>query len=141
MITRATPSSSIRKVTGDRSAVGTIERHQPGFGTVCLASVLGEYAELTKRGVPPTGTENFGGTIVTAGGLVFIAGTKDEKFRAFDKQTGKVLWETQLPAGGYATPATYAVNGTQYVVIAAGGAGKLGTKPGDAFIAYRLKKS
>jgi quinoprotein glucose dehydrogenase len=90
--------------------------------------------------VPLTGTENFGGTIVTAGGLVFIAGTKDEKFRAFDKQSGKILWEAQLPAGGYATPATYAAGGDQYVVIAAGGAGKLGTKPGDAFVAFRLKR-
>jgi quinoprotein glucose dehydrogenase len=100
--------------------------------------LLGEYAALKERGVPQTGTENFGGTIVTAGGLVFIAGTKDEKFRAFDKQNGNVLWEAQLPAGGYATPATYAVAGKQYVVIAAGGAGKLGTKAGDAFIAYSL---
>ncbi len=72
------------------------------------------------RGIPRTGTETFGGTIVTAGGLVFIAGTKDERFHAFDKQTGKLLWEHSLPAGGYATPATYQVNGRQYVVIAAG---------------------
>lgn len=99
---------------------------------------LGEHKELTARGVPQTGTETFGGTIVTAGGLVFIAGTKDEKFRAFDKATGKVLWEHQLLAGGYATPATYAVNGRQYVVIAAGGAGKLRTRAGDAFVAFAL---
>ena len=101
---------------------------------------LGEYEELTKRGIPQTGTETFGGTIVTAGGLVFIAGTKDEKFRAFDKATGKVLWEHQLPAGGYATPSTYEADGRQYVVIAAGGAGKLRTKAGDAFIAFALPK-
>ncbi|MCS6859915.1 MAG: serine hydrolase [Abditibacteriales bacterium] len=100
--------------------------------------VLGEYPELTARGVPPTGTENFGGTIVTAGGLVFIGGTMDEKFRAFDKATGTLLWEYQLPAGGYATPCTYAVNGRQFVVIAAGGGGKLQTKPGDSFIAFAL---
>jgi quinoprotein glucose dehydrogenase len=62
----------------------------------------------------------------------------DEKFRAFDKATGKVLWEYQLPAGGYATPCTYQVNGRQYVVIAAGGGGKLGTKSGDYFIAFAL---
>jgi quinoprotein glucose dehydrogenase len=109
-----------------------------GDGTFAWRSLLGEYPALKERGVPQTGTENFGGTIVTAGGLVFIAGTKDEKFRAFDKQNGNVLWEAQLPAGGYATPATYAVAGKQYVVIAAGGAGKLGTKAGDAFIAYSL---
>ena len=99
---------------------------------------LGEYPELTARGVPQTGTENFGGTIVTAGGLVFIAGTKDERFRAFDKATGAVLWEYQLPAGGYATPSTYAVAGRQYVAIAAGGGGKLGTKIGDAFVVFAV---
>ena len=99
---------------------------------------LGEHPELTARGVPQTGTETFGGSIVTAGGLVFIAGTKDERIRAFDKQTGEVLWEHPLPAGGYATPATYMVDGRQYIVIAAGGAGKLGTKAGDAFVAFAL---
>jgi quinoprotein glucose dehydrogenase len=99
---------------------------------------LGEYPELKARGVPQTGTENFGGTIVTAGGLVFIGGTKDERFHAFDKDTGRLLWEYQLPAGGYATPSTYMVGGRQYVVIAAGGAGKLGTKAGDAFVAFTL---
>jgi quinoprotein glucose dehydrogenase len=101
-------------------------------------TVLGEYAELTARGVPQTGTESIGGTIVTAGGLVLVAATKDERLHAFDKQTGKLLWEYQLPAGGYATPSTYLVNGRQYVVIAAGGAGKMGTKAGDAFVAFAL---
>ena len=70
-----------------------------------------EFPELTKRGIPPTGTENYGGPAVTAGGLVFIAATKDEKIRAFDAATGKTLWEAPLPAGGHATPAVYAVNG------------------------------
>ncbi len=99
---------------------------------------LGEYEELTARGIPQTGTETFGGTIVTAGGLVFIAGTKDERIHAFDKETGELLWEHPLPAGGYATPSTYMVDGRQYLVIAAGGAGKLRTKAGDAFVAFRL---
>lgn len=107
-------------------------------GTIAWQVPLGEYPELTARGVPRTGTETFGGPIVTAGGLVFIAGTKDERFHAFDKRTGRLLWEHPLPAGGYATPATYAVGGRQYVVIAAGGAGKLGTRAGDAFVAFRL---
>jgi quinoprotein glucose dehydrogenase len=107
-------------------------------GTFLWRVPLGEFPELTARGVPQTGTENFGGTVVTAGGLVFVGGTKDEKFRAFDKATGKVLWEHTLPAGGYATPSTYAVNGRQFVVIAAGGGGKLGTKSGDAFVAFAL---
>ena len=100
---------------------------------------LGEHVELTARGVPRTGTETFGGSIVTAGGLVFIAGTKDERIHAFDKKTGELLWEHPLPAGGYATPATYEVNGRQYLVIAAGGAGKLRTKAGDAFVAFSLE--
>jgi quinoprotein glucose dehydrogenase len=81
---------------------------------------LGEYAELTARGVPRTGTETFGGSIVTAGGQVFIAGTKDEEIHAFDKATGRLLWEHPLPAGGYATPSTYRAQGRQYVVVAAG---------------------
>lgn len=85
----------------------------------------------------PTGTENYGGPVVTAGGLLFIAATRDEKFRAFDAKTGKLLWETQLPAGGYATPATYSVGGKQYVVVACGG-GKMGTKSGDAYVAFAL---
>jgi quinoprotein glucose dehydrogenase len=100
---------------------------------------LGEFPQLTARGVPRTGTETFGGSIVTAGGLVFIAGTKDERIHAFDKSTGELLWEHPLPAGGYATPSTYAVNGRQYLVIAAGGAGKLRTKPGDAFVVFALE--
>ncbi|MFQ5928131.1 MAG: PQQ-binding-like beta-propeller repeat protein [Acidobacteriota bacterium] len=98
---------------------------------------LGELLELSARGIPPTGTENYGGPVVTAGGLIFIGATKDEKFRAFDKRTGKVLWEAELPAGGYATPSTYEVNGRQYVVIAAGG-GKMGTRSGDAYVAFAL---
>lgn len=101
-------------------------------------SVLGEHPELTARGVPQTGTENFGGAIVTAGGLVFIGGTKDERFRAFDKATGEMLWEVQLDAGAYATPSTYEAGGRQYVIIAAGGAGKQQTRAGDAFYAFAL---
>jgi quinoprotein glucose dehydrogenase len=99
---------------------------------------LGEFEELTKKGIAPTGTPNLGGTMVTAGGLVFIASTKDEKFRAFDKKTGTLLWETKLPAGGYAAPSTYIVNGKQYVVIAAGGGGKMNTKSADYYLAFAL---
>jgi quinoprotein glucose dehydrogenase len=100
---------------------------------------LGEYPELTARGVPPTGTENYGGPVVTAGGLIFIAASRDEHFRAFDRKTGQELWRAKLPAAGYATPATYAVNGRQYVVIACGG-GKIGTKSGDAYVAFALPR-
>jgi quinoprotein glucose dehydrogenase len=107
-------------------------------GDFAWRSILGEYPELTARGIPPTGTESFGGAIVTAGGLVFIGGTKDERFRAFDKATGEVLWEVQLDAGAYATPSTYQAGGRQYVIIAAGGAGKQQTRAGDAFYAFAL---
>jgi quinoprotein glucose dehydrogenase len=100
---------------------------------------LGEFPELTARGLPPTGAENYGGPVVTAGGLVFIAATKDEMFRAFDKRNGRLLWQTKLPAGGYATPATYEVGGRQFVVIACGG-GKMGTKSGDAYVAFALPR-
>ncbi len=98
---------------------------------------LGELPELTAKGIPPTGTENYGGPVVTAGGVLFIAATKDGMFRAFDKKTGKLLWQTALPAAGFATPSTYAVNGKQYVVVACGGT-KLGTKKGDSYIAFAL---
>jgi quinoprotein glucose dehydrogenase len=76
--------------------------------------------------------------MITAGGLVFIASTQDEKFRAFDKDSGKLLWEIKLPAGGYATPATYMAGGKQYIVIAAGGGGKMLTKSGDYYLAFAL---
>mgnify|MGYP006309216797 CR=1 FL=1 len=74
---------------------------------------------------------------MTAGNVLFIAATMDEKIRAFDKRNGALLWEADLPAAGYATPAVYAVDGRQYVVIACGG-GKLGTKSGDAYVAFAL---
>ncbi len=117
---------------------GTLTAIDLNAGTLAWQVPLGEHPELTARGVPRTGTETFGGSIVTAGGLVFIGGSKDERFHAFDKATGKLLWEHPLPAGGYATPATYQVGGRQFVVIAAGGAGKPQTKPGDAFVAFSL---
>lgn len=100
---------------------------------------FGEVPELTARGIPLTGTENYGGPVITASGVIFIAATRDEKIRAFDQQTGKVLWEAKLPAGGYATPATYSVKGRQYLVIACGG-GKMGTKSGDSYVAFALPK-
>lgn len=116
---------------------GTLNAIDLNTGEYLWRVPLGEFPELTKKGVPITGTENYGGPIVTAGGLVFIAATKDEKIRAFDRKTGKTVWEYQLPAGGFATPATYMVNGRQYVVIAAGGA-KNGHKPGGKYIAFAL---
>ena len=99
--------------------------------------VNGEFPELTARGVPKTGTPSHGGSIATAGGLVFMAGTFDKKFRAFDQDTGEVLWETELNAAGFATPCTYEADGKQYVVIAAGG-GKGNSESGDEFVAFGL---
>ena len=100
---------------------------------------LGAFPELTERGIAPTGTQNLGGCVATAGGLVFVGASQDEKFRAFDKDTGAILWEFQLPAGGYATPSVYEVGGRQFVVIAAGGGGKNATKSGDSYVAFSLK--
>ncbi|WP_379765774.1 outer membrane protein assembly factor BamB family protein [Flagellimonas marina] len=122
---------------------------KPPWGKLCAVDLnsgeikwevpLGEYEELTKKGIPPTGTQLFGGGVVTAGGLIFIGASRDEKFRALDKKTGEILWEFQLPVGGYATPSTYSVDGEQYVVIAAGGGGLQGTKSGDYYFAFKLK--
>jgi quinoprotein glucose dehydrogenase len=99
---------------------------------------LGEYPELMQQGLPKTGTENFGGPTVTAGGLVFCAGTRDEKIRAFDKDTGEELWSAKLPWGGHVAPTVYEANGREYVVIAASGGGKVGTPTGDAYVAFAL---
>ncbi len=86
------------------------------------------------------GSINFGGALTTAGGLTFVAATFDNFFRAFETTTGKLLWQDQLPAGGQATPMSYEVNGKQYIVIAAGGHGKLSTKLGDTVVAYSLEE-
>jgi quinoprotein glucose dehydrogenase len=98
---------------------------------------LGEYKELTAKGIAPTGTDNYGGPLVTGSGLLFIAASKDEQFRAMDKRTGRILWQTQLPAAGYASPSTYSVGGKQYIVLACGG-GKLNMRSGDKYVAFAL---
>ena len=118
---------------------GTLNAIDLNTGEYRWRVTLGEWPELIAKGIPPTGTENYGGPVVTAGGLVFIAASRDEQLRAFDRKTGKELWRAKLPAAGYATPATYSVNGKQYVVIACGG-GKIGTKSGDSYIAFALHK-
>ncbi len=107
-------------------------------GKIVWQVPLGEHEALTRRGVPQTGTMSFGGPVVTAGGIVFIGSTQDEKFRAFDKDTGEELWETILPFANHATPSTYMVDGRQYVVVPCGGGGKLGTPSGDAWVAFAL---
>jgi quinoprotein glucose dehydrogenase len=126
---------------------GTLNAIDLNSGEYAWKIPLGEYPELAAKGVTATGSENYGGPVVTAGGLVFIAATNfDNKFRAFDKQTGKLLWETTLPFAGNATPAVYEANGRQFVVIAAGGgkAGEFGTRRaqrGGVFIAFALPKT
>lgn len=116
---------------------GTLNAVDLNTGELKWKVPLGEYKELTARGIPPTGTENYGGPVVTAGGLIFIGATADETFRAFDKDTGKVLWQAPLPFGGNATPSTYEVNGRQFVVISAGG-GKSGRPSGGMLVAFAL---
>jgi len=107
---------------------GTIRWHVP----------LGTAVKLEGKTIPVGGTPNLGGPIVTAGGLVFIGSSMDDSFRAFDVDTGRVLWSVPLPAGGQATPMTFEENGGQYVVISAGGHGKLGTTLGDSVIGFTL---
>jgi glucose dehydrogenase len=121
---------------------GTLNAIDLNTGEYAWRIPLGEYPELAAQGLKDTGTENYGGPIVTAGGLLFIGATNyDKKFRAFDKDTGKLLWETAMVNSGNATPITYEVNGKQYVVIAAFG-GYGGSRPdavtGGAFVAFAL---
>jgi len=99
-------------------------------------NTLGEYPEFKAKGIH-TGTGNYGGPVITAGGLLFIAATRDKKFRAFNKRTGELLFETALPSAGYATPSVYSVNGRQYIVIACGG-GKMKNQSGDTYVAFTL---
>ncbi len=107
-------------------------------GDIAWREVLGEYLPLKARGVKKTGSFQLGGTIATAGGLVFVAATADEMIRAFDSATGAVVWEYKLPAGGYATPCTYAAGGKQYVAIACGGGNRNPTPAGDSYVAFSL---
>ncbi len=117
---------------------GTLNAIDLNKGEIAWKIPFGEFPELAAKGIPTTGSENYGGPIVTAGGVLFIgATTHDRKFHAYDKSTGKLLWETVLPAGGNATPATYEVNGRQFVVIAAGG-GKAGAPSGGSYVAFAL---
>ena len=116
---------------------GTLNAVDLNTGTIKWTVPLGEYEELTQRGIPVTGTENYGGPVVTASGLIFIGATADAKFRVFDKDNGEILFEGDLPFDGNATPSTYMADGKQYVVISCGNAKK---KPvhGGMLVAFAL---
>lgn len=119
---------------------GTLNAINLSTGEYAWKVPLGEYPELAAKGMKGTGSENYGGPVVTAGGLIFIAATSyDRKFRAFDKSTGQLLWETTLPFSANATPAVYSVGGRQFVVICSEGAKGRPTDPkGSRYIAFAL---
>ena len=118
---------------------GTLSAIDLNTGEYLWKIPLGEYPALAANGLRDTGSENYGGPIVTAGGLVFIAATVyDHRFRAFDSHTGRMLWETELPFAGLATPATYSIDGKQFIVIAASGGRDPKSPTGGMFIAFSL---
>src|SRR5690606_17326011 len=114
---------------------GTLNAGDLTSGKLLWKVPLGNFDELVTP--EDTGTEVYGGPVVTKSGLIFIAGTQDEKIRAFDKKTGDLLWQHRLPAAGFASPAVYTLEGKQFVVIAAGGE-KLGMRSGTTYIAFAL---
>jgi quinoprotein glucose dehydrogenase len=119
---------------------GTLNAIDLNRGEIVWKVPLGEYPELAAKGLSKTGSENYGGPVVTASGLLLIGATLyDKKFHAFDKQTGQLLWETTLPAAGTATPAVYEVKGREFIVIACGG-GKGEMASGGTYVAFALPK-
>jgi quinoprotein glucose dehydrogenase len=121
---------------------GTLNAINLNTGEYAWKVPLGEYPQLAEQGLKDTGTENYGGPVVTAGGLVFIAASNhDRKVRAFDKATGALLWEAIMPSSGNATPATYEVNGRQFLVVCAGGGKSPTGGPGGVYIAFALPRA
>ena len=119
---------------------GTLSAIDLNAGSIRWQIPFGEYPELVAKGLRHTGSDNYGGPIVTASGLLFIGATNfDRKFHAYDKNTGALLWETVLPAAGNATPAIYSIKGRQYIAIACGG-GKNGAPSGSSIVAFALPR-
>src|SRR6185437_12034651 len=121
---------------------GTLNAIDLNTGKFLWKIPFGAYPELAAQEMKNTGSENYGGPIVTAGGVVFIGATIfDRKMHAFDSRTGRLLWESTLPFGGHATPATYMIDGRQYVVIAAGGGRDPKWPSGGVYVAFALPSS
>jgi quinoprotein glucose dehydrogenase len=117
---------------------GTLSAIDLNRGTITWQIPFGEFPELVAQGLRNTGSDNYGGPVVTASGLLFIGATNfDRKLHVYDKATGALLWETTLPAAGNATPAIYQINGREYVVIVCGG-GKNGAPSGSSIVAFAL---
>ncbi len=134
------PFLSIFGAPCNRPPWGSLTAVDPVSGEILWKSDLGTSEDFIPI-VKLSGTPNFGGPIVTAGGLVFIGAAMDYYLRAFDIKSGNELWKGRLPAGPQATPMTYSFKGRQYVVIAAGGHSKAGTKLGDSVVAFALPNS
>jgi len=119
---------------------GTLTCLDLNTGKIAWKIPFGEYSELAEKGVPKTGQENFGGSMLTSTGVVIAGGTRDKKLRAFDADSGTELWSYQLPLHSSAPPASYEAGGRQFIVVPVTGGGKLGGPTGDAWMAFALPK-